>query len=35
VLLLKAGCVATTLDWEQFYEAIKEKEPLQKIAPER
>ncbi len=27
VLLLKAGCVATTLDWEQFYEAIKEKEP--------
>ncbi len=32
VLLLKAGCVATTLDWEQFYEAIKEKEPLQKNA---
>lgn len=26
VLLLKAGCVATTLDWEQFYEAINEKE---------
>ena len=24
VPLLKAGCVATTLDWEQFYEAIKE-----------
>jgi hypothetical protein len=25
VLLLKAGCVATTLDWEQFYEIINEK----------
>jgi hypothetical protein len=25
VLLSKAGCVATTLDWEQFYEAITEK----------
>ncbi|MGB5099648.1 MAG: DUF116 domain-containing protein [Methanothrix sp.] len=28
VQLLKAGCVSTTLDWEQFYEAIIEKEPL-------
>ncbi len=26
VQLLKAGCVATTLDWEQFYENITEKE---------
>ncbi len=26
VQLSKAGCVATTLDWEQFYEAITEKE---------
>lgn len=25
VPLSKAGCVATTLDWEQFYEAITEK----------
>ena len=24
--LTKAGCVATTLDWEQFYEAINDKE---------
>ena len=24
VLLSSAGCVATTLDWEQFYETIKE-----------
>lgn len=27
VLLSSAGCVATTLDWEQFYETINEKEP--------
>ncbi len=27
VPLSTAGCVATTLDWEQFYEAINEKEP--------
>jgi hypothetical protein len=27
VPLAKAGCVATTLDWEQFYEAITEKHP--------
>ncbi|HNX39088.1 MAG TPA: DUF116 domain-containing protein [Methanothrix sp.] len=27
VLLSQAGCVATTLDWEQFYEAISEGEP--------
>lgn len=26
VPLTKAGCVATTLDWEQFYEAINDKE---------
>ncbi|MDD1754397.1 MAG: DUF116 domain-containing protein [Methanothrix sp.] len=26
VPLLKSGCVATTLDWEQFYEAISDKE---------
>jgi len=30
VPLLKAGCVATELDWEQFYEAIKEKDALAK-----
>jgi len=24
VLLSTAGCVATTLDWEMFYEAINE-----------
>ena len=30
VPLSKAGCVATTLDWEQFYEAITEKVPPQK-----
>jgi len=28
VPLLKAGCVATTLDWEQFYEAIAYKEAV-------
>jgi uncharacterized protein len=27
VQLSTAGCVATTLDWEKFYEAITEKEP--------
>ena len=27
VPLSTAGCVATTLDWEQFCEAINEKEP--------
>ncbi|HOV82553.1 MAG TPA: DUF116 domain-containing protein [Methanothrix sp.] len=30
VLLTQAGCVATTLDWEQFYEAITEGEPCQR-----
>jgi len=35
VPLSTSGCVATTLDWEQFYEAIKEKEPLQKMPTER
>lgn len=29
VLLSRAGCVATTLDWEQFYEAISEGESCQ------
>lgn len=32
VPLSKAGCVATTLDWEQFYEAITEKGSPQKDA---
>jgi hypothetical protein len=27
VPLSTSGCVATTLDWEKFYEAIREKEP--------
>ena len=30
VPLLKSGCVATELDWEQFFEAIKEKDALAK-----
>jgi hypothetical protein len=34
VPLSNAGCVATTLDWEQFYEAITEKGSLQKTLPE-
>ena len=28
--LLRSGCVSTDLDWEQFYEAIKEKDALAK-----
>ncbi len=34
VPLSNAGCVATTLDWEQFYEAITEKGSLQKDTSE-
>jgi hypothetical protein len=30
VPLTTSGCVATTLDWEQFYEAITDKESTQK-----
>lgn len=30
VPLTTSGCVATTLDWEQFYEAIRDKESTQK-----
>jgi hypothetical protein len=30
VPLTTAGCVATTLDWEQFYEAITDKESTPK-----
>lgn len=29
VPLSKSGCVATTLDWDEFYEAISEKAPSQ------
>lgn len=35
VPLSTSGCVATTLDWELFYEAIREKETLQKMSTER
>lgn len=34
VQLLTAGCVATTLDWEQFYETLTEIEPRCKSLPE-
>ncbi|MCX6668315.1 MAG: DUF116 domain-containing protein [Methanothrix sp.] len=33
VPLSKAGCVATTLDWEQFYEAITDRGLAQKDPP--
>ncbi|OPY54990.1 MAG: hypothetical protein A4E49_00710 [Methanosaeta sp. PtaU1.Bin112] len=35
VQLLTAGCVATTLDWEQFYETLTEIEPHCRSLPEK